>query len=97
MDPRDLSRAIEREHYNMPTREEVMSQFAGATYYSKLYASQEFWQLQLNEKSCHLCTFNTPYKAYQNLYKGCCAQFLQNAIVNEILSNIFLSVTITYR
>ena len=58
MDPRDLNRAIKREHYKMHTRKEVMSQFAGATYYSKLDASQGFWQLQLDEESGHLCTFN---------------------------------------
>ncbi len=67
MDPRDLNRAIKREHYKMPTREEIMSQFAGATYYSKLDASQGFWQLQLDEESSHLCTFNTPFGRYRYL------------------------------
>ncbi|XP_038075576.1 uncharacterized protein K02A2.6-like [Patiria miniata] len=65
MDPRDLNRAIKREHYKMPTREEVMSQFAGASYYSKLDASQGFWQLQLDDKSSRLCTFNTPFGRFR--------------------------------
>ncbi|XP_038069819.1 uncharacterized protein K02A2.6-like [Patiria miniata] len=63
MDPRDLNRAIKREHYKMPTH--VMSQFAGASYYSKFDASQGFWQLQLVEKSSRLCTFNTPFGRYR--------------------------------
>ena len=50
MDPRDLNRAIKREHYIIPTREEIMSQFAGARYFSKLDAKQGFWQLQLDDE-----------------------------------------------
>ena len=42
-----------------------MAQFAGATYYSKLDASQGFWQLQLDEDSSRLCTFNTPFGRYR--------------------------------
>lgn len=34
MDPRDLNRAILREHFKLPTREEIMSQFANAKYFS---------------------------------------------------------------
>lgn len=36
MDPRDLNRAIQRQHYKLPTREEVMAKFADAKYFSKL-------------------------------------------------------------
>ena len=31
---RDLNRAIKREHYKMPTREETMLKFAGVKYFS---------------------------------------------------------------
>ncbi len=33
LDPRDLNRAIKHEHFKMPTREEIMSQFAGAKWF----------------------------------------------------------------
>lgn len=60
LDPRDLNRAIKREHFKLPTREEIMSQFAGAKWFSKLDASSGFWQMKLDEASSKLCTFNTP-------------------------------------
>uniref|UniRef100_A0A8C4RHI8 Gypsy retrotransposon integrase-like protein 1 n=1 Tax=Erpetoichthys calabaricus TaxID=27687 RepID=A0A8C4RHI8_ERPCA len=67
LDPRDLNRAIKREHFKLPTREEIMAQFANAKYFSKLDASSGFWQLKLDESSSKLCTFNTPFGRYQFL------------------------------
>ena len=65
LDPRDLNQAVKRQHYKLPTREEIMSQFAGATVFSKLDASQGFWQLKLDEPSSYLCTFNAPFGRYR--------------------------------
>ena len=56
-----------REHYKLPTREEVMSRFAGATVFSKLDASSGFWQLNLDNESSDLCTFNTQFGRYRYL------------------------------
>ena len=67
LDPRDLNRAVKREHFKMPTREEIMAQFAGAKYFSKLDAAQGFWQLELDEPSSYLCTFNSPFGRYRYL------------------------------
>ena len=61
LDPRPLNRAIKREHYKLPTREEVTAQFANAKYFSKLDASKGFWQLRLDQKSSKLTCFNTPF------------------------------------
>uniref|UniRef100_A0A3Q1EK56 Gypsy retrotransposon integrase-like protein 1 n=1 Tax=Acanthochromis polyacanthus TaxID=80966 RepID=A0A3Q1EK56_9TELE len=36
----------------------------GAKYFSKMDASNGFWQLRLDEESTRLCTFNTPYGRY---------------------------------
>ncbi len=67
LDPQNLNRAIQREHFKLPTRDEIMAQFAGATVFSKLDASSGFWQLQLDEKSSMLTTFNTPFGRYRYL------------------------------
>lgn len=67
MDPRNLNRAIKREHFKLPTREEIMSQFANAKYFSKLDASSGFWQLKLDSASSKLCTFNSPFGRYRFL------------------------------
>lgn len=62
MDPKDLNANIKREHYQThPTREEITSEMAGAKFFSKLDASQGFWQLKLHEDSARYCTFNTPF------------------------------------
>ena len=67
MDPRNLNRAIKREHFKLPTREEIMSQFANAKYFSKLDASSGFWQMKLDDESSKLCTFNSPFGRYKFL------------------------------
>lgn len=64
MDLRNLNRAIKREHFKLPTREEIMSQFANAKFFSKLDASSGFWQLKLDNESSKLCTFNSPFGRY---------------------------------
>ena len=64
MDPKDLNENIKREHYQIPKREEIYSEMAGARYFSKLDASQGFWQLKLDESSTKYCTFNTPFGRY---------------------------------
>ena len=65
LDPKDLNKAIRCQHYKLPTREEIMAKFAGAKYFSKLDASQGVWQLNLDEESSYLCTFNSPFGRYR--------------------------------
>lgn len=67
LDPRDLNKAVKREHFKLSTREEIMAQFAGAKWFSKLDASSGFWQMKLEEESSKLCTFNTPEGRYRFL------------------------------
>lgn len=67
LDPRNLNKAILREHYKLPTRDEVMSKFAGARYFTKLDASSGFWQIPLDEESSKLCAFKTPCGRYRYL------------------------------
>ena len=75
MDPKDLNNNIKREHYQIPTRDEITSEMAGAKYFSKLDASQGFWQIKLHEDSTKYCTFNTPYGRYcfQRMPFGICS------------------------
>lgn len=64
MDPNDLNENIKREHYQIPKREGITSEMAGASFFTKLDASQGFWQLKLDESSTKYCTFNTPFGRY---------------------------------
>lgn len=65
LDPKDLNKAIKREHFQLPTQEEIAMKLSGATCFSKLDASSSFWQIKLDEESSDLCTFNTPFGRYK--------------------------------
>ena len=63
--PRDLNRAIKREHHPMKTIEDVISDISKAKIFSVLDAKSEFLQVQLDEKSSYLTTFHTPIGKYR--------------------------------
>ncbi|CAB4031172.1 Hypothetical predicted protein, partial [Paramuricea clavata] len=65
IDPRDLKRAIKREHYPMKTIEEVVARMPEAKVFSVLDATSGYWKMKLNEESSKLCTFNTPFGRYR--------------------------------
>ena len=65
IDPRDLNKAIKREHYPMRTIEEVVTRMPNAQVFSVLDANSGFWQVQLDHESSKLCTFNTPFGRYR--------------------------------
>ena len=67
LDPRDLNTAVMREHYQLPTVEEITCRLSEAKYSTVLDASSWFWQLKLDEASTRLCTFNTPFGRYRFL------------------------------
>lgn len=65
LDPRDLNNAIRREHFKLPTFEEVTARLSEATIFSTLDAKHSFWQVKLKETD--LCTFNTIYGRFRFL------------------------------
>lgn len=67
LDPRNLNKAIRRHHHKMPTTEEILSRMSGAQYFTKLDASNAYWQIPIDEESSHLLTFNTPFGRYRFL------------------------------
>lgn len=42
--PRDLNKAVKREHYQLPTVEEITCRLSKAKYFTVLDASSGFWQ-----------------------------------------------------
>lgn len=64
LDPNNLNKNIKREHFKLPTFEEVSSKMAGSTVFSKLDASTAFFQVKLEPESAKLCTFTTPFGRY---------------------------------
>jgi len=65
IDPKDLNRAIRREHYQLPTIDEVASRLAGAKKFTLCDAKDGFHQILLDETSSYLTTFNSPFGRYR--------------------------------
>jgi len=61
LDPKDLNGAIKRQHYPLPTTEDIFDKMAGATIFSKLDAASGYWQIKVDKESSKLLCFNTPF------------------------------------
>ena len=64
LDPRPLNKAIKREHFQLPTLEDITTRLSGAKRFSKLDAKNGYWQIPLGEESQLLTTFSTPFGRY---------------------------------
>ena len=65
IDPRDLNNALKRPYYPMVTVEEVANRLSGAKSFTSLDACSGYWQLQLDDESSELLTFNIPWGRYR--------------------------------
>ena len=65
LDPKDLNIAIQREHYPLPTIEEIATRLHGAKVFTVLDARNGFWHVPLDDASSFLTTFNTPFGRYR--------------------------------
>ena len=64
LDPKDLNHAIQREHFAIPTFEDISAKLSVKRLYSVIDMKDGFWQLRMDEESSRLCTFNTPFGRY---------------------------------
>lgn len=64
LDPQYLNTCLLRQHFKLPTFEEISSKMTNAKIFSILDCNQAFYQIKLNEKSRLLTTFNTPVGRY---------------------------------
>ena len=64
LDPRPLNKPIKRQHHKLPTAEEIISQMSNAQYFTKLDASNGYWQIKVDCDSAALLTFGTPFGCY---------------------------------
>lgn len=91
IDPRDLNKAIKRQHFPLLTVEEVVSRMPNAKIFSKIDCTSSFWQLGLDRESSKLCTFNTPFGRYRycRLPFGVkCASELYQSVMSEMIEDI---------
>ncbi|CAC5393321.1 unnamed protein product [Mytilus coruscus] len=67
LDPRNLYKAIKREHFALPTIEDITTRLTGAKYLSKLDCNNGYWQLRMDKESQLLTTFNSPFGRCQEV------------------------------
>ncbi|GFU25242.1 uncharacterized protein K02A2.6 [Trichonephila clavipes] len=59
----DVNKVIEREHYQIPCTEDIISRLEGKKIFSDL--EDGFWHVPLDEVSSEICAFNTPFGRYK--------------------------------
>ena len=65
IDPQALNEALLREHYKLPTVDEVLPMLHGAKVFSKVDVKEAFWHVRLDEQSSKLTTMITPFGRYR--------------------------------
>ncbi|XP_021360878.1 uncharacterized protein K02A2.6-like [Mizuhopecten yessoensis] len=87
IDPTDLNKAVQREHYPMNGIDDVVTGVHGSKYFSTVDANKGYYQIRLTERSSYLTTFNTPFGRfrYLRLPMGlkCAGEVFQREMVNH--------------
>lgn len=65
LDPKPLNECIRREHFLIPTAEDITSRLSGKRVFSVLDLRNGFWQMELDSRSADLTTFMTPFGRYR--------------------------------
>ena len=65
LDPGDLNKAVKREHYPIPTAEEISVKIPDAKVFTVLDAKSGYLQMKLDYESSLLTTMNTPIGRYR--------------------------------
>ena len=67
LDPFELNKAIHRQHFAVPTIEQLFSKLGKARYFDSLDAASGFYQIPLSDAVSYLCTTVTPKSCYRFL------------------------------
>ena len=65
IDPQPLNVALKREHYKMPTLDDILPKLNKARIFTKLDVKEAFWHVRLNEESSYLTTMIIPFGRYR--------------------------------
>ena len=65
LDPTDLNKAVLKQHYSIPTTDDVLCKLAGKKIFTVLDEKDGYWQVKLDKGSSLLCTFNTQWGGYR--------------------------------
>ena len=67
IDPQHLNKALKRSHYPFPVIEDILPELTNVKMFSKADLKDGFLQIQLDEESSRLTTFQTPWRRYRYL------------------------------
>ena len=67
IDPQHLNKALKRSHYPLPVIEDILPELADVKVFSKADIKDGFLQIQLDQESSKLTTFQTPWGRYRYL------------------------------
>ena len=65
IDPHELNKALQREHYMIPILEDVTYELLQAKVFSKEDLSSGYWHVTLDADSSNLITFQTPFVRFR--------------------------------
>lgn len=67
INPKPLNKALKRNHYPLPTLEDILPDLSRAKVFSVVDAKNGFWHIELDEESSYLTTFSSPWGRYRYL------------------------------
>ena len=65
LDPRELNKYIKREHFTIPTFQEIVAKLGKPRFFTIVDQSSAFWQVELEETCRDLTTFQTNFGRYR--------------------------------
>lgn len=65
LDPKPLNKALKRNHYTLPTIENVLPKLNNAKIFTMADVKDGFWHVELEEQSSFFTTFGTPWGRYR--------------------------------
>ena len=93
LDPRDVNKAIKRDHYKIPTIE-ITHQLAGSKKFTKVDGTSSYLCIVLDYELSLLTTFNTPWGWYKFVYLPY-AQDVFQQMMDQILEHCEGAIGIT--
>lgn len=65
IDPKPLNKALKRQHFPLPTIDDVLPDLANARIFTVCDVKNGFWHVKLTEQSSYMTTFATPFGRYR--------------------------------
>ena len=65
VDPQQLNKALKRQHYKMPTLDDILPNLNNAEIFNRFDVKEAFYHAKLDEDSSDLTTIITPFGRYR--------------------------------